>query len=848
MPLPRSLPSALPRGCLAPGVAASLLAAELGPALRRATAAAEREAELALEVAKASKDRAAASAAALRLRSLRLVSLQDSLRSRAEEDYCGNGGGGGAGGEAAAPLLHASERRYRKAARELDDVARESYRSRLRRRAELASEAAASAKAFKSEVLSERAAAAKEARVARNRGAPKALDRAQRGAAAAAASRAAAAQAAAVASAAAAARASSGAYAGPDAARLAREAAEAAAAQALRDAERKARMDALQANDWAKYQQLLRAKRGGPSSAGASAGPNDQERYAAIDKFLNETDEYLVQLTSKVARAKQEQEAAEARARAVAEALGEGRTDEEAAEAGEEAARRAAAASASTAVDAATAAGAGGGGEGGEQGEKGGGGGVIASYHALAHAVSEKIDAAPAGLRPPPGASLRDYQLVGLQWMVSLYNNKLNGILADEMGLGKTVQVMALISYLAERKQNFGPHLIIVPNAVLVNWRAELTQWLPGVRSVYYVGKREDRKVRCFFSLFGREGRRRQWRREGFRLRRRRKVSPSSPPKKNRKKGPLQRRGGPREVQRARDDLRVHHARQGAAVQGEGEFGGGVCLWWQSKKFVFPFLVLFFAPLFLLHFHLFLSPSFSLLLFLSPPLIKQQSKQINWKYIVIDEAQRMKDRESKLSRDLSQFRAARRLLLTGTPLQNDMRELWSLLNLLLPDVFDNKAEFGSWFVESLAAPVSTAGATTAVPGAAGAAAAPIHSEAAVAAYNAAAAEAHAAGADHATAVARATAAAREADADAEAFRVERRVVVINRLHQILEPFMLRRQVADVEGKLPGKVAHVVKCAMPPAQAAAYRWVARTGTLRLVSGVFFFFSFEVEVLF
>ena len=133
MPLPRSLPSALPRGCLAPGVAASLLAAELGPALRRATAAAEREAELALEVAKASKDRAAASAAALRLRSLRLVSLQDSLRSRAEEDYCGNGGGGGAGGEAAAPLLHASERRYRKAARELELQAPPPKRKGLRR-------------------------------------------------------------------------------------------------------------------------------------------------------------------------------------------------------------------------------------------------------------------------------------------------------------------------------------------------------------------------------------------------------------------------------------------------------------------------------------------------------------------------------------------------------------------------------------------------------------------------------------------------------------------------------------------------------------------------------------------
>ena len=60
--------------------------------------------------------------------------------------------------------------------------------------------------------------------------------------------------------------------------------------------------------------------------------------------------------------------------------------------------------------------------------------------------------------------------------------------------------------------------------------------------------------------------------------------------------------------------------------------------------------------------------------------------QVDWKYIVIDEAQRMKDRESKLAKDLDRFRAERRLLLTGTPLQNDLRELWSLLNLLLPEV------------------------------------------------------------------------------------------------------------------------------------------------------------------
>lgn len=54
-------------------------------------------------------------------------------------------------------------------------------------------------------------------------------------------------------------------------------------------------------------------------------------------------------------------------------------------------------------------------------------------------------------------------QIQGLEWMVSLYNNNLNGILADEMGLGKTIQTIALITYLMEHKRLNGPFLIIVP-------------------------------------------------------------------------------------------------------------------------------------------------------------------------------------------------------------------------------------------------------------------------------------------------------------------------------------------------------------------------------------------------
>jgi ATP-dependent helicase STH1/SNF2 len=61
------------------------------------------------------------------------------------------------------------------------------------------------------------------------------------------------------------------------------------------------------------------------------------------------------------------------------------------------------------------------------------------------------------------GGRLKDYQLKGLQWMVSLYNNHLNGILADEMGLGKTIQTISLITYLVETKGQAGPFLIIVP-------------------------------------------------------------------------------------------------------------------------------------------------------------------------------------------------------------------------------------------------------------------------------------------------------------------------------------------------------------------------------------------------
>jgi SWI/SNF-related matrix-associated actin-dependent regulator of chromatin subfamily A protein 2/4 len=263
-----------------------------------------------------------------------------------------------------ASLASLPERAYRDAVRAGDAAARASVRRRLVIAADRAADWAAAAKAWRS-AASERSSSTRDARAARGRAALRALDRATR-------------------------------------------------AGASRDADRDARMAALQANDWGRYQELLRGKRAGGAA-------DADERYAALDKFLNETDDYLVKLTTKIARVRLEQEAAEARTAAEAAARARGADAADVAAAGADAAREAGARATSDVVDAA--------GEGG-----GGRTGLMASYHALAHSVSERVEAAPSLLTPPGGGALREYQMVGLQWMVSLYNNRLNGILADEVG------------------------------------------------------------------------------------------------------------------------------------------------------------------------------------------------------------------------------------------------------------------------------------------------------------------------------------------------------------------------------------------------------------------------------
>lgn len=407
------------------------------------------------------------------------------------------------------------------------------------------------------------------------------------------------------------------------------------------------RLDALKKHDIEAYKEMLNRQTAGIESAG--------EKYNAICKFLADTEEYMHKLAGRIASVKITAEASKAATKALEEARSKGFTEEEA----QEAARNA--------VTEAT--------EGNDALKEAldnlGGADAQRRYYNLAHSSTEEINEQPTLLKPPAGAKLREYQIVGLQWMISLYNNHLNGILADEMGLGKTVQVMALIAYLMEKKSNFGPHLIIVPNAVMVNWKSELTQWLPDARCVYYVGNKDER----------------------------------------------------------------------------------------GRKYVQEV-----QPL-----------QFNILVTTYEYIMRDRSRlsKVDWQYIVIDEAQRMKDRDSKLAKDLDKFNSVRRLLLSGTPLQNELQELWSLLNLLLPDVFDDAKIFSEWFGGQDAKGNS----------------------------------------DH-------------------WLDTEKRVVVVHRLHQILEPFMLRRQVEDVESKLPQKTTYTIHCPMSAHQSTTYSWIKATGTLRL----------------
>eukprot|EP00164_Ancoracysta_twista_P007281 GFYU01010307.1.p1 GENE.GFYU01010307.1~~GFYU01010307.1.p1 ORF type:complete len:752 (-),score=246.86 GFYU01010307.1:90-2345(-) len=262
------------------------------------------------------------------------------------------------------------------------------------------------------------------------------------------------------------------------------------------------------------------------------------------------------------------------------------------------------------------------------------------------------------------GGKLRNYQLKGLQWLISLYENGLNGILADEMGLGKTIQTISFLAHLRSHGV-WGPHLIVGPLSTLPNWVNEFHRFAPDIPVILYHGDKA-----------------------------------------------------------AREQLRMSRMR----LMNES----------------FPVIV----------------TSYEIII-----RDRKFLQRYKWKYIVVDEGHRIKNMNCRLIRELKQCQSANRLLLTGTPLQNHLTELWSLLNFLLPDVFENLADFENWFNFS-----------------------DIGDE----------------------------------DRQKHIIQKEQEELIVSKLHQILQPFLLRRVKSEVEHSIPSKKEIIVYTHLEPIQHEYYK--------------------------
>jgi len=83
---------------------------------------------------------------------------------------------------------------------------------------------------------------------------------------------------------------------------------------------------------------------------------------------------------------------------------------------------------------------------------------------------------------------LRDYQLIGINWLLAMYDLRAGCILADESALGKKVQVIGYLAQLASCQGVWGPHLIVTTTGCLPAWRSEFERWFPSSKTCVYYG------------------------------------------------------------------------------------------------------------------------------------------------------------------------------------------------------------------------------------------------------------------------------------------------------------------------------------------------------------------------
>ena len=240
----------------------------------------------------------------------------------------------------------------------------------------------------------------------------------------------------------------------------------------------------------------------------------------------------------------------------------------------------------------------------------------------------QAIESQPSGIK----ATMKPYQLLGLSFLVYMHGNGLSGILGDEMGLGKTLQTLSLFQYLkndvnSSSKHRLRPSLVVCPLSVLSSWMAESRRWTPELKVIRFHGPVHERN-RLKQIVSG-------------------EIDQYGHQTLNAKKKANARRfaKGQQIIDLETDDDKDDERRVDVVVTTYDGFLAEQA--WFKRVFV-------------------------------------------WNYVVLDEGHKIKNDTTLIAKALQGLGAEYRLILTGTPLQNNLLELWALLHWLYPEVFTER--------------------------------------------------------------------------------------------------------------------------------------------------------------
>ncbi|WIA09411.1 hypothetical protein OEZ85_008816 [Tetradesmus obliquus] len=267
---------------------------------------------------------------------------------------------------------------------------------------------------------------------------------------------------------------------------------------------------------------------------------------------------------------------------------------------------------------------------------------------------------------------LKPYQLVGINFLLLLYRQQVGGaILADEMGLGKTAQAICFLGLLSEFENDMGPHLVVAPASLLENWERELALWCPRLRVVTYHGAHKE-MVRNQLE---------KWRYDvAAELD---KGTLAEPPPGWIRPGEVADTAEESGSSEDEDDNR--YAQEEFGEQPFHDHGYEDLADAASGKGAFDVMLTTYT--------LFERVG------ASNSADRAFLRKWKWSQMLLDEAHALKNAASQRSRRLRKLAAGcrGRVMLTGTPLQNDLGELHNLLSFLLPTLFkeaDESAEGG----------------------------------------------------------------------------------------------------------------------------------------------------------